>query len=133
MTLTFNSDRYATLLTQYQPKVIQTEAENEQALQQVEALMQQRNRSPEETALYELLVILIERFEQDYYAPGKAATPLSMLSFLMEQQKYNPSDIIAVLGSEEMVTSILHQQQELSVSQIKALGEFFNVDSGVFV
>ncbi len=133
MTLTFNPDRYATLLTQYQPKVIQTEAENEQALQQVEALMHRQPRTLEETALYELLVILIERFEQDYYAPGKAATPLSMLSFLMEQQQCQPSDLIVVLGSEELVTSILHQQQDLSVSQIRALGEFFNVDPNVFV
>jgi HTH-type transcriptional regulator/antitoxin HigA len=133
MTLTFNPDRYATLLTQYQPKVIQTEAENEQALQQVEALMQQQNRSPEETVLYELLVILIEKFEQEYYAPGKAATPLSMLPFLMEQQNYNPSDLITILGSEEMVTRIMQQQQALTVNQIQALGEFFNVDPSVFV
>ena len=133
MTLTFNADRYVALLTQYQPKIIQTEAENEQALQQVEALMHQQSRSPEETALYELLVTLIEKFEQQYYAPGKATTPLSMLLFLMEQQNCKPVDLAVVLGSEDIVTKIMHQQQELSITQARALGQFFSVNPSVFV
>jgi HTH-type transcriptional regulator/antitoxin HigA len=133
MTLTFNPDRYAALLTQYQPKVIQTEAENEQALQQVEALMHRSNRSPEETTLYELLVTLIEKFEQDYYAPGAASTPLAMLLFLMEQKHCKPSALTAVLGSEETVMNIIHRQQELRVTDARALGQFFGVHPSVFV
>ncbi len=39
MTLTFNSDKYKKLLSQYPPKLIRNEAENEQALAIVEELM----------------------------------------------------------------------------------------------
>jgi HTH-type transcriptional regulator/antitoxin HigA len=66
MTLTFNPDKYKELLTVYLPKVIKTESENEQALVIVEDLMH-RKRSPEENELYQLLITLIEKFEQEYY------------------------------------------------------------------
>ncbi|WP_199313911.1 transcriptional regulator [Planktothrix sp. FACHB-1365] len=68
MTLTFNPDKYKELLSQYQPKIIRTEAENEKALAIVEELMHRPDRTPEEDELYELLIVLIERFEQEYYA-----------------------------------------------------------------
>ncbi|MFK0734068.1 MAG: hypothetical protein ACFKPT_18945 [Gloeotrichia echinulata GP01] len=68
--MTFNSDKYKELLCQYPPKLIRNEAENEQALAIVEELMHRSNRSPEEDELYELLIILIEKFEEEYYSPG---------------------------------------------------------------
>ncbi|MDB9468139.1 hypothetical protein PN480_18675 [Dolichospermum circinale CS-1225] len=61
MTLTFNPNKYKQLLTAYLPKVIKTEAENEQALAILEDLMH-RKRNPEENELYQLLITLIEKF-----------------------------------------------------------------------
>jgi len=67
MTLTFNSEKYKEILFNYQPKIIRTEAENEKALVIVEEIMHRKDRTPEEEELYELLIILIEKFEQEYY------------------------------------------------------------------
>lgn len=60
MTLTFDSTTYSTLLAQAAPKVIETEEEYERALALTERLHFTKNRTPEERALYKLLVILIE-------------------------------------------------------------------------
>lgn len=132
MTLTFNSEKYQELLKQYPPKLIKTEEENEKALVLVEELMHRLNRSPEETELYELLVILIEKFEQDYYLPAKNVNSHSMLLFLMEQQEVKPIDLINILGSSEIVNKIVALQQEITHTQAKALGEFFKVDPCLF-
>jgi HTH-type transcriptional regulator/antitoxin HigA len=86
MTLTFNPDKYKELLTVYLPKVIKTESENEQALIIVEDLMH-RKRSPEENELYQLLITLIEKFEQEYYQSNQQNNPSSMLLFLLEQSE----------------------------------------------
>ncbi|MDJ0554633.1 MAG: hypothetical protein QNJ68_09370 [Microcoleaceae cyanobacterium MO_207.B10] len=72
-------------MLKYQHKLIKTEDENERVLAVVEELMHVQNRTPEEDALYELLIVLIEKFEEDFYRPGSASTPHSMLLFLMEQ------------------------------------------------
>jgi HTH-type transcriptional regulator / antitoxin HigA len=132
MTLTFNSDKYKELLAQYQPKLIRNEEDNEKALAIVEELMHRPNRSPEEDELYELLIILIEKFEQEYYSPGKASQPDSILRFLMEQRDIKESDLVGVIGSQGIVAEVVNGQQEISKAQAKALGEFFRVDSSLF-
>ncbi|BAZ49501.1 hypothetical protein NIES4103_21130 [Nostoc sp. NIES-4103] len=103
MTLIFNQDKYKELLFKYQPKLIKNEEDNEKALAIVEELMHLPNRSPEENELYELLITLIEKFEQEYYLPGRESTPHSMLLFLMEQKNIQQSDLVDILGSENIV------------------------------
>lgn len=56
---TIDKDAYAALLAEYQPKVITTEEENERALEIVEKLVAVKNRTPEQSVLLKLLVILI--------------------------------------------------------------------------
>jgi HTH-type transcriptional regulator / antitoxin HigA len=132
MTLIFNPNKYSELLSQYQPKLIRTEVENEQALGIVEDLMHRSNRSPEENELYDLLITLIEKFEQEYYSRGSASTPHSMLLFLMEQRNLQAADLAEVFGSEAIAAEVINDQLEFSKEQIKALGKFFQVDPGVF-
>jgi HTH-type transcriptional regulator / antitoxin HigA len=57
------------ILSGYQPKIIKAEVENEEALTIVEQLMHLHDRTPEQEAIYELLVVLIERFEREFYKP----------------------------------------------------------------
>lgn len=45
--------------------VIRTKAENKRALAIVEELMHRPDRSPEESELSDLLIVLIEKFDQD--------------------------------------------------------------------
>lgn len=132
MTLTFNPDKYKELLSQYQPKIIRTEAENEKALAIVEELMHRRDRTPEEDELYELLMALIEKFEQEYYAPGVTATPHSLLLFLMEQRSLQPADLVGIIGSEEGVYELVNGQGDISKEQALVLGSFFYVEPSLF-
>ncbi|RUS95856.1 hypothetical protein DSM106972_088690 [Dulcicalothrix desertica PCC 7102] len=128
MTLTFNSDKYKELLTKYQPRLIRNEEENEKALAIVEKLMHRRNLTPEEDELFDLLITLIEKFEQEYYAPGQSSTPHSMLVFLMEQKDIKQSDLVRVISSE-----VVNGKREISKVEAKALGDFFKVDADLFV
>ncbi len=89
MILTFERARYIDLLSEYQPKSIETESENDRALAMVEKLMHLSTRTPEQQELYELLIVLIEKFEQEFYQPVSETNPRSMLAFLMEQRELN--------------------------------------------
>ena len=62
MTLTINSEIYSQLLSKYQPRIIQTEAENEEFLKIVEELLARQNLTTEENTILDLLVKLIEDF-----------------------------------------------------------------------
>lgn len=133
MTLTFNTEKYKELLCQYQPKVIKSEAENETALKVVEQLMHSKNRTLEENELYDLLVILIEKFEQEYYQPGVTSTPQSILNFLIEQKEIKRKDLEKIFGSQEIAVKVLNGELEITSDRAKVLGDFFNVDSSLFI
>ncbi|MCC3472466.1 MULTISPECIES: transcriptional regulator [unclassified Microcoleus] len=132
MTLIFNSDKYKELLSQYQPKIIRNEADNEKALVVVEELMHRRDRTPEEDELYELLIALIEKFEQEYYAPGATATRRSLLLFLMEQRSLKPADLVGIIGSEEGVYQLVNGEGYFSKEQALILGSLFHVEPSLF-
>ncbi|MBO3457707.1 hypothetical protein G7B40_016780 [Aetokthonos hydrillicola Thurmond2011] len=132
MTLTFNPEKYKELLIAYVPKLIKTEAENEQALAIVEDLMH-RERTPEEDEVYQLLITLIEKFEQEYYQPIQQNNPLSMLFFLLEETGKNRYDLIEILGNENLVDNILNGQENINTEQARKLGEFFHVESSLFL
>lgn len=55
------------MLAEYQPKIITTEEENEQAIALAQNLEHRPNRTLEEEILLELLVTLIEKFEETHY------------------------------------------------------------------
>ena len=112
---------------------IRTEAENEKALVIVEELMYLSNLTPEENELYELLVTLIEKFEQEFYQAGKASNPHSMLLFLMEQQSVESKDLEEILGDSEVVNEIVEGKRQIIQSEAIALAGFFGVDASLFV
>ena len=133
MTLTFNRDRYIDLLAEYQPKLIKTEAENDRALAMVEKLMHLSSRTPEQQELYELLIVLIEKFEQEFYQPQPETNPRSMLSFLMEQRDIQPSDLVNILGSTEAVADLLNGKAQIDRSKAELLSQLFHVDLLLFL
>ena len=132
MTLTFNPDKYKELLTAHLPKLIKSEVENEQALKIVEDLMH-RERTPEENELYQLLITLIKKFEQEYYQPIQQNNPASMLLFLLEESQKSRDDLVAVLGTKDLVDNIISGQQKINTEQACKLGEFFHIESSLFM
>ena len=117
---------------EYQPKLIKTEVENEQALVIVEKLMHLSNRTPEQQELYELMIVLVEKFEQDFYQRDKPTNPLSMLLFLMEQREMSSSDLVDIFGSEPAVENILNGMIQIDRASAELLGQLFHVDSMLF-
>jgi HTH-type transcriptional regulator / antitoxin HigA len=132
MTLTTNPESYAQLLAKYQPKVIETAAENDRAIAGAQELEHKTNRTPQEDALLELLVVLIEKFEDEQY-PIPSGTPHSMLLHLMEASDLKQENLIGVIGSRGVVSEVVNGKRNISKAQAKALAEFFSVDVGLFI
>ena len=132
MTLTINPSDYAQLLAKYQPKVIETEAENDRAIELAQELEHKSDRTNEESAILELLVTLIEKFEDEQY-PIPEGTPHSMLLHLMESNEIKQENLVGVIGSRGVVSEVVNGKRSISEAQVKALAEFFSVDVGLFI
>ena len=87
---TINSEIYSQLLVKYQPRIIKTEEENESFLAVVDELMSRRSLTIEEDAILDLLVKLIEDFEEKHY-PLNGSTTRSVMLHLMEAQNITAS------------------------------------------
>jgi HTH-type transcriptional regulator / antitoxin HigA len=132
MILTFDSDKYSSLLSQYQPRIIKNEDENEIFLEIVESLLSRKNLTPEEDTLLELLVKLIEDFEETHYQLN-ASTPHSRLLHLMDARSLEPADLVDIMGTIEIVTEIVNGQLEITKKQAEALGKFFYVNPSLLL
>jgi HTH-type transcriptional regulator/antitoxin HigA len=132
MTISLDKTTYSQLLVEYQPKVITTEAEYDQALETVEKLMADQQRTPEQTAILQLLVTLIEEFETKHY-PIEPSSPHAMLEHLMDARGIKQSDLVGIIGSKGVVSEVLNRKRAISKAQAKALGEFFNVSPALFI
>jgi HTH-type transcriptional regulator / antitoxin HigA len=132
MTATFNPTTYVSLLADAIPKVIETEEEYDRALQYVEPLHFNKNRTPEELALYRLLVMLIETYEEKQF-PVPASLPHEMLQYLMESSGTRQVDLVGLLGSSGVVSEIVNGKRAISKAQAKALADRFKVSPSLFI
>ncbi|MDQ2100098.1 MAG: transcriptional regulator [Tychonema bourrellyi B0820] len=128
----FDSDKYSSLLSQYQPRIIKNADENEIFLEIVESLLSRKNLTLEKDTLLELLVKLIDDFEENHYQLN-ASTPHSRLLHLMDARSLEPADLVEIVGTIEMATAIVNSKLEITKKQAEALEEFFHVNPGLFL
>jgi len=131
MTLTFNAELYSELLSKHQPRIIKSEEENNKFLAIVEELLSRPNLAPEEDAVLELLVRLIEDFEDKHYQLN-VSTPHSRLLHLMEARSLEKADLVKILAAREITAEVLNGKGEISKEEAEVLGEFFQVDPSLF-
>jgi len=130
----FNPQVYGELLLDLLPRPVQTEAENERALAIVDRLMSkgEDNLTPEEGALLELLVQLIERFEEKAYripeAPG-----YRVLRTLLKNRGVKQADLPLIFGSRGIASEVYNGKRAISKAQAKKLSEFFGISPAVFI
>ncbi|MBC5795083.1 transcriptional regulator [Sphaerospermopsis sp. LEGE 00249] len=110
--------------------------EYQSALQEVERLFFNKNRTTEEDALYDLLVMLVEKYETENH-PLEPAKPLQVLQHLMEERGMNEADLLNILGlkegDQEIVNAILKGDCNINAEQAEVLGKYFYVPSKLFV
>ena len=125
--------RYKRLLSRTMPVVIETEAENDRMLAEVEKLMKKgEGLSPEEEKLLKLLSRLIEDFEQSHYYP-REASPLEVLHHLMEASEVKQRQLWEVFGSKGIASEVLNGKRAISKTQAKALANYFHVPADLFI
>jgi HTH-type transcriptional regulator/antitoxin HigA len=139
MTHTLNKKNYLQLLDTMQiiPKIIETEAEYEEYLVVAERLIAKKdNRTPEETALFRLLVKLIEDYEEQTFAleDWSNLTPHEILQHLLESSGTKQNDLVGIISpSKGLISSIVNGKRAISKEQAKKLGTYFKINPSLFL
>ena len=79
----------------------------------------------------EILGIVIENYEAEHHS-WENASGVEVLKSLMEEHDLKQDDL-SEIGSQGVVSEILHGKRQLNINQIKKLSERFNVNPAVFI
>ena len=112
-------------------KLIKTEEEYQEALTELEGLMDAVPGSPEEEFL-ELLSLIIEKYEEEHY-PIDLPDPIEAIKFRMEQQGLTRKDMRKYIGSQSKVSEVLNYKRPLSLSMIRSLHEGLGIPAEVLL
>lgn len=129
----FNRRRYGALLAEAIPRVITSGDELERISRQAEPLLKKGEaRTPEENALLDLLLKLIDDYQEKNSIIPKLE-PHEALQYLMEVNSLRQADLVEVFGSRSRVSDAATGKRAISKEQAKRLGEFFCVSPALFI
>jgi HTH-type transcriptional regulator / antitoxin HigA len=132
MTQTINLKVYSQLVAEVTPKVIETEAEYEQFLAVAERLTFKQDQTPEESALYDLVTMLVETYEAQHYTIDESS-PAEILLHIIESSGIDSADLVDIFGSNDTLTQVLAGQKPINTSQAQALAERFKLSPQLFL
>ena len=130
--MTFNQEEYIRLFSEIVIKPIESDEELDRYVTLVEPYFFDKEKTPEEEAIYELLCLLITAYENEHH-PDPELEPLEFLKGCMDLHDYKQKDLVGVIGSRGVVSEVINGKREISKAQARALGEFFKVDYKSFL
>ena len=102
-------------------KPIRSDDDLRAAFLSLETIFQAEEGTPEADEM-EILVTLIEAYEQKHYPIGPA-DPIEAIKFRMDQQGLTPKDLEPYIGASGRVSEVLNHKRPLSLRMIKRLHE----------
>lgn len=102
-------------------RLIKTEADYEAALAEVDQLMGNVKPNTPDSDKFDLLVTLIEAYEDIHYPMGETSDPISLIEFAMEQQGLSRKDLEPYIGPRQRVWDIMEKRRPLSLKMIRRL------------
>ena len=123
------SDKYA--LEVGAPMPITSERQHQEYLAVLDRLASKERPSSDEEKYAEVLITLIEAYEEVHHAIPEAS-PVEVLRALMEANDLRQKDLAPILGTESIVSEVLHGKRELNKGQIEKLSKRFRVSPAVF-
>ena len=124
--------KYGKLLARTLPAVIETDAEYEHFLAEIEKLIDKEDRSPEEDKLFDLMTALVEKFEEENYSIPDAP-PHEVLQELMRSRGLKQRDLLSIFGSDGLASEVVNGKRNISRTQAKSLAEYFHVPVDLFI
>lgn len=129
----FNRRRYSTLLAEAAPRVITSSEELERASKLTEPLLKKgQTRTPEENALCQLLLKLIDDYQESHTVIPELA-PHELLQALLEESGQRQAHLVPISGSRSRVSDAVNGKRTISKEQAKRLGEYFHVTPAAFI
>jgi HTH-type transcriptional regulator/antitoxin HigA len=123
------SEKYA--LEGRSPTPITSERQHREYLSVLDKLASKENPTDEEEKYAEVLMALIEAYEEEHHSIPDAS-PVDVLRTLMDANDLRQKDLASIFGAESIVSEVLHRKRGLNKAHIEKLSKRFNISPAVF-
>lgn len=112
-------------------KPIKSEQDYQEALNEIEQLMDAEPNTPECDKL-DILATLVDIYETEHY-PIDDPDPIELIIHRMEALELTEDDLIPIFGSYDAVLEILQKKRPLTLTLIRNLHEKLNLPADVLI
>jgi HTH-type transcriptional regulator/antitoxin HigA len=104
-------------------RLIKTEADYEAAMDQIEEFFADMPEpGTPEGDRFELLTVLVARYEEQHY-PIPKADPIDLIWFAIEDLGHSQTELADLLGSRPRASEILNRKRPLTLPMIRGISE----------
>ena len=121
------------LLDFTKPHVLRTEAEYDEAIAEIERLLDEEVEAGSEGYdRLEFLSVLVEHYEDERFQMGPV-TPQQAVLFVLEQKGLERANLDDVMGGKSRVSEFLIGKRDLSKSQVEGLRRRLGIPADVLL
>lgn len=112
--------------------ILRTESEYQTALDRLEAIFDSKPGEPafEEA---ELLVMLIERYEDENEEIFFDPDPIEVIKFRMEQNNLKNKDLAAIVGGKSKASEVLNKKRRLTLNMIRKINKVLGIPAELLI
>ena len=107
---------------------IRTEEDYEAALTRVSEIFHAEIGTPEGDER-DILVDLIECYEDRHHPIGPPTDPIASIEFEMDQRGLTFQDLVPYIGGLAKVTAVMSRQEDITMSMARALHKHLGIDA----
>lgn len=112
---------------------INTEADYEATLAEIEQMMGNVKPNTPAGNKFDLLVTLVETYEDQHYPMGETSDPISMIEFIMDQQGLTRKDLELYIGPRQRVWEVMEKRRKLTLPMIRRLEAGLGIPAEVLI
>ena len=122
------------LLDFTQPHVLRDEAEYDQAIEEIDWLLDvDPSEGSAEYERLEFLSVLVEAYEDEHVPMDENVSPQQAVDFMLEQKGLQRSDLAAWLGGRSRVSEFFSGKRPLSKGQVGALRDHLGLSADLLL
>ncbi|HRJ45648.1 MAG: hypothetical protein KJZ86_12685 [Caldilineaceae bacterium] len=112
---------------------IKTEADYEAALAEISELMGTVAPNTPGGDKLELLVTLVEAYEDTTFPMGESSDPITLIKFVLDQQSLSLKDLEPFIGPRQRVWDVMERRRPLSLAMIRRLEKGLHIPAHLLI
>ena len=113
-------------------KLIKTEDDYQNALKRLEQIFHAEKGSREQDEL-EILVMLIQRYENETIGEFPDPDPIEAIKFKMDQMEMTQKDLAEVIGLKSRASEILSRKRPMSINIIRKISKALSIPADILI